>query len=175
VARSLTSSTSRLRVLIPARPGRFFALKPPLDSPSHHPAPTQVLHKGDDPFRSCPGCRHHPAARPHASCSLRLLHICMVMGQSGPTPCRARRTRHKDRNCDVGMGAQTRCLSATCAMALLRLPPRVWMPGVLIWDLGVYPGIAAAGGFFRIRIPRFGLTYMHPKKQGLSISCRTVA
>lgn len=40
---------------------------------------------------------------------------------------------------------KVRCLSATCATALLRLRPGVWVPGVLIWDLGVYPGIAAAG------------------------------
>lgn len=69
----------------------------------------------------------------------------MVVGQSGPATCHTRRTRHKDRNCDVGMGAQARCLSAARATSLLRLQSGVWVLGVLIWDLGVYPGIAAAG------------------------------
>lgn len=37
------------------------------------------------------------------------------------------------------------CLSAARATKLLRLQLGVWVPGVLTWDLGVYPGIAAAG------------------------------
>lgn len=66
------------------------------------------------------------------------------------------------------------CLSAARATKLLRLQSGVWVPGVLIWDLGVYPGIAAAG-FFRIRISRFGQTCMHPDKARVVNQCRTVA
>lgn len=145
-------------------------LKPPLRSPSHHPAPTQELHKGGDHFRSRPLCRHHPAARPHASFSVRLLHSCMAVGQSGPTPCHARRTRHRDRNCDVGMGSRARCLSAARAAWLLRLQSGVWVPGVLIWDLGVYPGIAAAGVLFKSAFHALNRLACILRKQGLSIS-----
>lgn len=43
------------------------------------------------------------------------------------------------------MVAQTRCPSAARATTLLRLQSGVWVPGVLIWDLGVCPGIVATG------------------------------
>lgn len=145
-------------------------LKPPSGSPFHHPAPTQVLHKGDDHFRSRPRCRHLPAARPHASYSVRRLHNCMGISQSGPAPCHARRTRHKDRNCDVGMGAQARlskCSTRHCGAPFTVRGVGAWGsdlgPGGLSWHRGCW-------GSFESAFHALDRLACILRKQGFSIS-----